>query len=234
MTTSGSTNYTVTAYDIMLSSYALARVIDPNETLSSWQITQGIASLNKIIKFYQKNGMPLWAIKKSAINLIKGQQSYTCGIGGTGLTERPLRILEAFYRDGDSSDTPLDRVSREEYWNLGDKTIEGVPNQIYYDPQIDLGVLYVYNTADANTAGNDIHIIYQRPFEDIDNQTNTFDIPQEWYIVLEYRLAVDLAFRNGIKQTRIAQLKSAADEYFYEVLWWDREDVPTQIVPGED
>lgn len=234
MTTSGSTNYSVTAGDLLLSSYTLARVVDPNETLSSWQITQGIASLNKIIKFFQKNGMPLWAIKKGIINLIKGQQSYTCGASGTGLTERPLRIVEAFYRDGASSDTPLDRVSREEYWNLGDKTIEGVPNQIYYDPQIDLGVLYVYNTADANTAGNDIHIIYQRPFEDIDNQTNTFDIPQEWYIVLEYKLAVDLAFRNGIKQTRIAQLKAEAGEYFYEVLWWDREDVPTQIVPGED
>lgn len=231
MTTSGSTNYTTTAGDLMKRAYATARIVDPREDLDSHQISEGMDSLNEIIKYFQKSGMPLWAVKKNSINLVKSQQSYTCGTSGTGMTERPLKILEAFYRDGDQ-DTPIDQVSREEYWNLGDKTTEGIPNQFYYDPQIDLGVLYVFNVADSNAAGNDLHFIYQRPFEDIDSQTNTFDFPQEWLLALRYNLAVDLAYSNGIKQSRITKLENKAAEYFYEVSWWDRENVPSQIVPA--
>lgn len=233
MATSSSTNYSVTAEEIISSAYELARVKDPDETLSSRQTSVGMASLNKLIKYWVKMGLPLWAIKKDSITLVQSTQSYTCGTGGTGLSERPLRIIEAFYRDG-TNDTPLEQNSREEYWDLGDKSSEGRPNQIYYDPQLTLGVLYVYNPADASTAGDTIHLVYQRPFEDIDALTNEFDFPQEWYVVLEYNLAVDLALRNGIKQSRISQLKSQAMEYFYEISWWDVENTQTQIQPDEN
>lgn len=232
MTTSGVTTISTTANELLNSSYELARVKDPIEDMSTGQSNRGIQSLNKLIKFLQKNGLSLWARKEGTINLIKSQQYYTCGSGGNGLTERPLRIVEAFYRDG-TSDTPLQLISAQEYYDLGDKSIEGTPNQIYYDPQIDLGKLYIYNPADTNAAGNDIYLIYQRPFEVITAVTETFDFPEEWHIVLEYMLAVDLALRNGIKQSRIAQLKAQANEYFYEVSWWDVENVSTQIIPCE-
>jgi hypothetical protein len=230
MATSGSTDYNATAIELINSAYELARVKDPIESLTSDQTTRAIASLNKIIKYMQKNGMPLWAVKKDSITLVQSTQSYTCGTGGTGLSERPLRILQAFYRDG-SNDVEMEIISRQEYWELGDKSSEGVPNEIYYDPQLDLGVLYVYNPADANAAGNTINLIYHRPFEDIDSETNNFDFPQEWTIAIEYMLAVDIAFRNGVRQTRIAQLESKAKEYFYELTWWDVEATSLQIQP---
>lgn len=234
MTTSSSTNFSVSASELISSAYELARVKDPDESLNSSQSSVGMSSLNKLIKYYIKRGLPLWAIKKGTINLIQGQESYTCGSGGSAMTERPVRIIEAFYRDSNSNDTPLTIISRQEYWDLGSKSTQGRPNQIYYDPQIDLGVLYVYNTADSTSAGDDIHLIYHRPYEDIDALTNTFDFPQEWYIVLEYNLAVDLALRNGIKQSRIAQLEAKARELFYEADWWDVENTSTQIVPDEN
>jgi len=148
------------------------------------------------------------------------------------MTERPLRIIEAFYRDG-TSDTQLERISAERYWALGDKSTEGIPNQIYYDAQLTLGNLYVYNPADANAAGNDIYLIYQRPFEIITDLEDEFDFPEEWHLCLEYKLAVDLALRNGIKQSRISQLEAKANEYYYEVSWWDVENTSTQITPCE-
>ena len=233
MATSGSVNYSVTANEIITSAYELARVKDPDETLTPKQSSVGKSSLNKLLKYYVKMGMPLWAIKKGIITLTLSDESYTCGPSGTGLSERPLRILEAFYRDG-TSDTPLDIISRQEYWELGNKSSNGRPHQIYYDPQLTSGVLYVYNPADASAVGDGIHLVYHRPFEDIDALTDTFDFPQEWYIVIEYNLAVDLAFRSGIKQTRISQLQAQAQEFYDEAHWWDVENVPTQIVPDED
>lgn len=230
MATSGSTDFSLTASELISSAYELARVKDPDEALTSKQTSVGQSSLNKLIKYLQKMGMPLWAIEKDSITLVADSQSYTCGTGGTGLSKRPLKILEAFYRDG-TSDSQVDIISREEYWALGDKSSDGHVHQIYYDPQLDLGVLYVYNPASTTTAGNTLHLVYQRPFEDIDSTADTFDFPQEWYSTIEYNLAVDLALRNGVKQSRITQLKSQAMEYFYEVSWWDRENTGTQITP---
>lgn len=233
MATSGSVNYNVTTSDLLSSAFELARVKDPGENLTTQQTTQGLGVINKIVKYMQKIGMPLWAIKKDTITLVQSTQSYTCGTGGTGLTERPLRILQAFYRDG-SSDTPVEIVSRQSYWELGDKSAEGIPTQIYYDPQLTLGTLYVYNPADANSAGNALHLIYHRPFEDLDTITDDFDFPQEWYLPLEYTLAADIATRNGITQGRINFLTAKATVFINEVKWWDTEDVSVRIQPNEN
>lgn len=230
MATSGSVDYSITATELISAAYELARVKDPIEPLNTQQTNQGIASLNKIIKYMQKAGMPLWAIKRDTITLVQSTQSYTCGPLGTGLLERPLRILEAFYRDG-TNDIPVEIISRDDYNTLGDKTSEGIPTEIYYDPQLSLGVLYVYNPADASSAGNTLHLIYQRPFEDIDSVADEFDFPQEWYFAIEYTLAVDIAMRNGIRQSNIAYLDAKAKEYYFECLWWDVENVSTHFQP---
>lgn len=233
MATSGSVNYNVTASDILSSAYELARIKDPVNDLTSNQTTQGLGVLNRIIKYLMKNGMPLWAVATDSITLVQSTQSYTCGPSGTGISERPLRILQAFYRDG-SNDTSVEIVSRDDYWLLGDKSAEGIPTQIYYDPQITTGTLYVYNPADSNSAGNTLHLVYHRPFEDMDSVNDDFDFPQEWYMTLEYMLATDLAMRNGIKQSRVAQLDAKAKEYYYEALWWDVENVSVRIQPDEN
>ena len=230
MATSGSVDYNVTATQLLSTSYELARVKDPIEPLTNNQTIQGLSSLNKILKYLMKGGMPLWAIKKDTITLTENTQSYTCGAAGTGLLERPLRILSAFYRDT-NNDTQVELISREEYWTLGDKSSTGIPTQIYYDPQLTLGVLYVYNPADAQAAGNDLHLIYHRPFQDMDSLADDFDFPQEWYMAIEYLLATDLAMRNGIKQSRITQLDAKAKEYYFEASWWDVEDVSVSFQP---
>lgn len=230
MATSGSVNFNQTATEIITSAYELARVKDPIEALTNDQSIRGLSSLNKILKFLHTHGMPLWAIKRDSITLVQSSQSYTCGPSGTGISERPLRILESFYRDG-SNDTQVEIISRSDYYKLGDKSSEGIPTQLYYDPQLTSGVLYVYNPADATTAGNTLHLIYQRPFEDVDALGDDLDFPQEWYFALEYALAVDLALRNGIKPARIGQLESKAKEYLYEAKWWDTEAVSTQFQP---
>ena len=230
MATSGSVDYNETAIEIINSAYELARVKDPIESLSTDQTNRAMASLNKIIKYLQKNGMPLWAIKRDSLTLVQGTQSYTCGTAGTGLTERPLRILEAYYRES-NLDTELEIISRSEYWQLADKTAQGIPTQIYYDPQLTLGVLYVYNPADAQAAGDTLELIYHRPYEDVDAITNNIDFPQEWLMPIEYMLAVDIGLRNGIKQSRIAQLEAKSRELMYEVLWWDVENISVKFQP---
>ena len=217
--------------DIITGAYEICRVIDPSEPLSDQQLRSAQAELNKMLKSYIKYGLQLFSLKRGTITLTQGTQSYTCGVGGTGLTERPLAITEAWYRETASDDTPLDIISREEYWTLGDKTSEGIPNEIYYDPQDNLGVLYIFNTADANAAGNTIELVYQRPFEDMVTQTDDFDFPVEWEECLEWNLALKLAARNGVNLGRIQLIEKQATKALEEVLGWDSENTSVLLQP---
>ena len=141
---------------------------------------------------------------------------------------RPLRITEIVLRDGDS-DTRLNRLSREEYWGLGDKTVSGPPNQFYYDPQLDSGVLYLYPVPED--VDDTIEFVYHRPFEDFDTSTDTPDFPQEWYQAVRFGLAAVIAPEYGVPLKVREDLKRDAAYYKREVSNWDREDAHIYIQP---
>lgn len=231
MATSGVTTFRSNMLDIITSAYEICRVIDPSEPLTDQQMRSAIKPLNQMIKRFMTYGLELFTLKRGTITLTQGTQSYTCGVGGTGLTERPLMITDAWYRETTSDDTPLEIISREEYWNLGDKTSEGIPNEIYYDPQDNLGVLYVFNTADANTAGKTIELVYQRPFEDMVTATDDFDFPVEWEECIVYQLALKLAPRNGVNMQKLQFIENQANIALEEVLGWDAENTSVLLQP---
>jgi len=231
MATSGVTTFRSNMLDIITGAYETCRVIDPSEPLSDQQLRSAQKVLNQMLKGFIKHGLELFALKRGTITLTQGTQSYTCGPGGTGLTERPLMITDAWYRETTSNDSPLEIISREEYWNLGDKTSEGIPNEIYYDPQDNLGVLYIFNTADANTAGKTIELVYQRPFEDMVSTTDDLDFPVEWEEAIEWGLAARIAHRNGVTTNKVSQITAQAKTFLDEVLGWDAENTSIYLQP---
>ncbi len=231
MTTSGVTTFRSNMLDIITGAYELCRVIDPEEPLSDQQVRSAQKALNRMLKRFITHGLQLFAIKRGTITLTEGTMSYTCGPGGTGLPERPLMITDAWYRHSPSDDNPLEIISREEYWNLGDKTSKGIPNELYYDPQDNLGVIYIFNTADAATAGKTIELVYQRPFEDMVKTTDDFDFPVEWEECIEFGLASRLGPRNGLSGNKIAQLEARAADALEEVLGWDAENTSVYLQP---
>lgn len=233
MATSGSTDFKSNRLTIIKEAYEHCRVIDPSEPLTDAQVDSAAQTLNMMLKRFQTFGMQLWAMKRGAVTLTQSTQSYTCGTGGTGLTERPLRIVEAFYREG-TDDTPLQIISREEYWGLGDKSTEGIPNEVYYDPQLTTGVLYIFNPADANAAGNTIELVYHRPFEDMDTDVDDFDFPNEWEEVISYGLAVRLGSKNGLITQRLNQLRIDFRDALEQVRGWDTEDAAVYMQPQFD
>lgn len=141
---------------------------------------------------------------------------------------RPLRITEMVRRSG-KNDITLNRISRDEYFALGDKTTSGTPNQYYYDPQLDSGVLYLYQP--PSDVDSTIEFIYHRPFEDFDTATDTPDFPQEWYHAVRFGLAVTIAPEYGVPLKVRADLKMDAMYYKREALNFDREDSHIYIQP---
>lgn len=200
MTTSNSTDFSVTRDDIIKRALRLIGVVAQGETPTTDQTTEAALSLNGLVKAWQADGMPLWALKTYSMPLTASTASYRIGVSQAINTPKPLKIIQAFNHDSNSNvDIPIRIITRQEYNMLGNKTSSGNPIQVFYDPQNTYGDLYVFPVpTSTEAAANTIKIVYQRPFEDFDVSTDTPDFPQEWYDALTYGLATRLAPEYGV------------------------------------
>lgn len=203
MTTSNSTDFSVTRDDIIKRALRLIGVVAQGETPTTDQTTEAALSLNGLVKAWQADGMPLWALKTTSISLTASAASYRIGLSQTVNIPKPLKIIQAWNHDSNSNiDIPIRIITKQEYNMLGNKTTSGNPIQIYYDPQNGYGDLYVFPVPTSTEASaNTIKIVYQRPFEDFDAANDTPDFPQEWYDALTYGLATRLAPEYGVPAT---------------------------------
>lgn len=203
MATSNSTDFSVTRDEIIKRALRLIGAVAQGETPTADQISEASVALNGLVKAWQADGMPLWALKQYNITLTAGNSSYNIGTSQTINTPKPLKVLQAWFHNSVSNvDIPMRIITKEEYNRLGNKTSSGQPIQIYYDPQREYGVLYTFPTPSATDVSNGyITIVYQRPFEDFDSATDTPDFPQEWYDAVTYGLASRLAPEYGLDIT---------------------------------
>lgn len=194
MATSGSTDYSQTRDDIIKRSLRLIGALAQGESPTTDQVTEAAVALNGLVKAWEADGMPLWAIKERTITLQANTNSYTL------TTPKPLKVIQAWYRNVTSNvDVPMRVITRDEYNRLGNKSSAGTPIQVYYEPRRDDGILHVFPTPSATDAANiSIHIVYQAPFDDFDQAADTPDFPQEWYDAVTYGLATRLAPEYGL------------------------------------
>lgn len=194
MSSSGSYSFSVTRDDIIKRALRLIGALAQGETPTTDQVTEAAVALNGLVKAWEADGMPLWAIKQLSVPLIASTSTYTLS------TPKPLKVLQAFNHDSTSNvDIPMRILTKQEYNILGNKTSSGNPIQIYYDPRRDNGVLYVFPVPTSLQATNNtIQLVYQAPFEDFNASTDTPDFPQEWYDAVTYGLACRLAPEYGL------------------------------------
>jgi len=200
MATSGSTDFSVTRDDIIKRALRLIGVVAQGETPTTDQTTEAALALNGLVKAWQTDGMPLWALKTYSVPLTANTSSYRIGVSQTINTPKPLKVIQAWNHNTSSNvDVPMRILTKQEYNILGNKTSTGNPIQLYYDPQNSYGDLYVFPVpTSTEAAANTLSIVYQRPFEDFDVSTDTPDFPQEWYDALAYGLATRLAPEYGL------------------------------------
>ena len=175
-------------------------------------------SASDVIGFELDNGNMHWttvngAPSGSTITLTAGASSgaaidnhvYTY----TSKTVRPLKIIQAqIYNYDDDSEVEVNIVSRNEYQGLGNKTSEGVPNQIYYDPQLTRGTLHFFPR--FQDGSRIIKIWFQRPFEDMDSATDNLDFPQEYETAIIWELAATLAPEMGVPARKYKMIQDKA------------------------
>lgn len=149
----------------------------------------------------------------------------------TTKTHRPLRIVRNTVRliDTSNDETSMKEVSESDYKALADKTSLGTATQYYYDTKLTNGVFYVWPTADD--VSKKIVMVIERPVYDLDDFDNNIDIPQEWYMALEYNLALVLAPMSKVDDVTFARIQGLASYYYNQAKDFDRENVSIFFEP---
>lgn len=165
------------------------------------------------------------------------------GTGGAGVTAfanmdgrymtRPLRILhDAFLRyTSGGNDSPLSQIDRVSYQRLGLKSSASQPNQYYYDPQLDDGILSVYPVASSATAYI-LHFSHQRPLQDINLSTENIDFPQEWILPFKWGIIDEIGLEYGLSENMMARASTKADLYRKAMSEWDGAQDNTSVYFG--
>ena len=143
----------------------------------------------------------------------------------TTLSPRPLEILEAKLHDPNGYDRPLTISSKTDYERLSYKTSSGLPNQIYYDKQLNNGKLYTWPV--CNDAQYYIKMSARLPIQIFDSLTDDCEFGAEWYEALSWNLAIRLAPKYG--KPIDAMMRNIAESFMTEAFAFDTEQEPTRI-----
>jgi hypothetical protein len=147
----------------------------------------------------------------------------------TTILERPLRIKDYIRRQtfGQNNEIEITKFSRQGYFTQTDKTSAGTVTGVYYSPQLTNGELYVWQP--VNTITELLRFTFERSIEDIDDSTNTLDIPVEWLETVIYNLAARLA--DSYTSPKGQTITAKAQFFLDELLGWDEEDNIMKVEP---
>lgn len=213
------------------------------ETPSSTAVTEAAEALNDLVKEWQTEGMPLWCLKTyGPFTLTASDGTYTIGTSGMDWNNSsygaPLKVHQMWLRNN-SLDTPIDLITRDEYYLQSAKTSTGSPIMCWYDPpgagdnsSINIGTFTFYPYPNATSATSDtIYFVGQRGFSDFDASTDVPDFPQHWFNALKWGLADQLSYEYGIPMAQKAQLAKKAQMHKEAALSFSSEEGSLFITP---
>lgn len=221
MATSGSVDFAMSAREIITEAFQTAKILAAGETPTGDEMDDGERKLNLLLK--------TWSAKEHLWIRAEGTQALTASTASYAITG--ARRMLSVRRRASSIDTPMNELSREEYYNLPTKSATGTPVSWYFDPQRATRTLYVWPTATAAIAASTaLHFTYLRVIEDIDALENDPDVPQEWLEALIYSLAARLALSYGSDQ--LQNLTAIANGLAKDLAAQDQEPVSIYFQPG--
>ncbi|MDE3022481.1 MAG: hypothetical protein KGI54_11550 [Pseudomonadota bacterium] len=213
MSTSGTTVWSLQRDSVINGALRKLAVLSGGSAPATYEVSNAAEALNAMIKGFQTDGMPVWAIKKYTFTVVSGTPSYTIGNGQTINTPMPLKVIQAYRNQTNSVNVPMNIYTEYNYNMLPLTVSSGVPINLWYQPQSTYGTVNVWpQPSDSTTT---ITLVYQRPFEDMNSSTDDFDFPPYWTEALIYGLAARLAPEYGVPlQDR--QLLTKEAEYFHQ------------------
>jgi hypothetical protein len=176
----------------------LAGILASGETPTAQETQDAQQSLNLLIHDMAIEGWFDWRLTSESIDCVVGQASYT-------LTNKALGVLDVRLDLDSGSEIPMIKLTRQEYYELPDKTTQGKPTQYYLERGKDSSTIYVWPAPD-DADDNILLSVYPEPSEFTASDTVP-DFPEYFYNVLRYGLAVELGEEYSIPMQKLERLR---------------------------
>lgn len=214
MTTSGSTDFELDVADYIEEAFERCGL----EVRTGYDLKTAKRSLNLMLAEWANRGLNQWTIQQRTFTTTAGDPDVV-------LDNDVIDILSVVVRR-DGTDYALERVSRDEFLNIPNKTTQARPTQFFLDRQITPN-LKIWPTPDNDT---DV-IVYNAltRIQDADTQTNTMEVPFRFYPCLAAGLAYYLAIKRAPQ--RVQLLKAVYEEEFERAMSEDRDRASFNVVP---
>ena len=181
----------MTAADIIKRSLRIAQVISQGDDPSGTdQETDAFAVLNSMIASWSAERLMVPYLVTDSVTLTIGDGEYTYGTGGDINSARPNRIEQAYVRDSNNNDFPVEIVHVSKYNDVGIKTTQGRPYYLYYIAEYPLAKIKLIYVPDA---AETLFLDSWKPLTQIATVATTINLPGEYQRALEYSLAVNIA-----------------------------------------
>ena len=191
------------------------------EVRTGYDLKTAKRSLNLMLAEWANRGLNQWTIQQTTQALTEGDGEYLLGPETIDVLSVSLR------RSG--TDYNMERISRDEYLNIPNKSTEARPTQFFLDRQLNPN-LKVWPIPENST---DV-LVFDRlvRMDDASNYINTLDIPFRFYPCL----AAGLAYYISIKRApeRIQILKAVYEEELDRAMTEDRDRASFNVSPSLD
>jgi hypothetical protein len=214
MATSGSTDFELDVSDYIEEAFERCGL----EVRTGYDLKSAKRSLNLMLAEWANRGLNQWTI-------VQRTQALTQGTGNYALNNDVIDVLSVIVRRSET-DYSLDRLSRDEYLSIPNKTTEGRANQFFLDRQV-TPELKLWPVPENST---DV-VIYDAltRMDDADTFINTMDMPFRFYPCLAAGLAYYIAVKRA--PNRVQLLKAIYEEEFERAATEDRDRSSFNVVP---
>ena len=214
MATSGSTDFELNVADYIEEAFERCGL----EVRTGYDLKTARRSLNLMLADWANRGLNQWTIEQRQFTVTQGDSDVSLGTD-------VIDILSTVVRRN-NTDYALDRVSRDEFLNIPNKTTQGRPTQFFLDRQITPN-LKIW-PAPENSTDVIVYDVLTR-IQDADTQVNTMEVPFRFYPCLAAGLAYYIAIKRAPQ--RLQLLKAIYEEEFERAMTEDRDRASFNVVP---
>lgn len=220
-----------TSFAIIDDAYHDAGLLQSGELVNSEQVVDGQRRLTDLINVAQTAGLKLWLNVDTTITLVEDQGTYTLSPTGDVVMVKPLRVIQAYYKDSTGIRRPLVPLSWDEYIRLSQINQSGAINSYFVDKQQSALSVFFWLLPDATAVTGTAHLLLQTQVSNLTNVTDEMNFPIEWRIYLRWGLADEIC--TGQPQAIMDRCQQRAAMYKEQLEGWDVEDTPTRFTPDQ-
>ena len=189
------------------------------EVRTGYDLKTAKRSMNLLFAEWANRGLNQWTIQQRSQALTQGTSEYA-------ILADVIDVLSMVVRRS-GTDISMEKISRNEYLNIPNKTTQARPSQFFIDRQVTPNIKLWPAPENATDV---LYYDALTRIDDADKSTNTVDVPFRFYPCL----AAGLAYYMSIKRApdRIQMLKASYEEEFDRALSEDRDRASFNVAPN--